>query len=227
MRKSLQLSMAAVFAALHAILYLVSFGLWRNWGIYLGALEGIILGPKIGFIAALLGSSIARAIRPDPLYWMFGIVAEPISVLMAGFLSRAKWKPVLLGYAVMLLAYFAHPFGRALPIWTVMDVLLALALIYPAARLSKHLFKNEARYLPIALASVSFVCIAADSLVRVFLLIPCGLYNVFFASFDALFPAFVGAALDSYIEDILVVVVSSIVGAPLLMGILKLKIRDK
>ena len=228
MRRSLQLSLAAVFAALHATLYLVSFGLWRNWGIYLEALEGIILGPKIGFLAALLGGSIARAIKPDPLFWMFGIVAEPVSVLVAGLLSKTKWKPALLVYAAMLLAYFAHPYGRALPFWAIMDVLFALAVIYPAARLSKYLFKTEAkRLLPIALALVSFVCIATDSLVRVFLLIPCGLYATFFSSFEVLSAVFVGAAFDSYIEDVIVVVVSLVVGVPLLIGILKLKVLNK
>jgi hypothetical protein len=225
MRRSLQLSLAAAFAALHAVLYLVSFGLWRNWGIYLEALEGIILGPNVGFFAALLGSSIGRWIRPDPL-WMFGIVAEPVSVLVAGLLSRAKWKPVLLGYVAMLLAYFATPYGREFPLWTILDVLLALVLIYPAARISKYLFKSEARQLPIALVLVSFVCIATDSLVRIFLLIPCGLYTLFFSS-GALFTVFVGAAVDSYIEDFLVVIVSLIVGVPLLISLLKLKILEK
>jgi len=56
MRKSLQVSLASVFAALHAMLYFVSFGLWRNWGIYLEPLEGIILGPKIGFFAAFVAA---------------------------------------------------------------------------------------------------------------------------------------------------------------------------
>lgn len=191
------------------------------------ALEGIILGPSAGFFAALLGSSIGRWIRPDPLFWMFGIVAEPVSVLAAGLLSRAKWKPVLLGYAAMLLAYFATPYGRGLPVWTVLDVLLALVLIYPTARLSKYLFKTEARQLPIALAFVSFVCVATDSMVRIFLLIPCGLYSLFFNSFGALFTVFVGAAVDSYIEDFLVVIVSLIVGVPLLIGLLKLKILER
>jgi hypothetical protein len=109
-----------------------------------------------------------------------------------------------------------------------MDVLFALAVIYPAARLSKYLFKTEAkRLLPIALALVSFVCIATDSLVRVFLLIPCGLYTTFFSSFEVLSAMFVGAAFDSYIEDVIVVVVSLVVGVPLLIGILKLKVLNK
>jgi len=228
MRKSLQLSLTAVFAALHVVLYFTSFGLWRNWGIYLEAIEGIILGPRIGFLAALLGSSIARMAKPDA-FWMFGIIAEPIAVLMAGLLARTKWKPVLAAYIIMLSAYFIHPFGRALPIWTILDILLACLLVYPAARFSKSLFKTDIKRLSIAVGLISFVCIATDSLIRVFLLVPCGLYSLFpgfFASFDGLYAVFVGAAVDSYIEDVILVVVSVLVGVPLLVSTMKLKILE-
>ncbi|NWF86671.1 hypothetical protein HXY32_02510 [Candidatus Bathyarchaeota archaeon] len=101
---------------MHAVLYFISFGLWRNWGIYLESIEGIILGPKIGFFAALIGSTIGRIANPTDPFWMFGIIAEPLSVLIAGFLAKAQWKPALATYAVMLSAYFIHPFGRALPL---------------------------------------------------------------------------------------------------------------
>jgi hypothetical protein len=226
MRKSLQASLTAVFAALHAVLYFVSFGLWRNWGIYLESIEGIVLGPKIGFFAALIGSSIARMIKPD-VFWMFGIIAEPLSVLVAGFLAKAKWKPVLAIYVVMLSAYFIHPFGRDLPLWTILDILLALLLVYPAAKFGGNVFKADSKRLPLALVLISFVCIATDSLVRVFLLVPCGLYSLFpefFGNFEALYTTFVLAAADSYIEDLIVVVVSLVVGIPLIMSLSKLKL---
>lgn len=226
MRKSLQASLTALFAALHAVLYFISFGLWRNWGIYLESIEGIILGPKTGFAAALIGSLIARIVKPDD-FWMFGIIAEPFSVLMAGFLAKAKWKPVLAAFAAMLLAYFVHPFGRALPLWTILDVILALLLIYPAAKFGRYLFSIDFKRLPLALVLVSFVCIATDSLVRIFLLVPCGLHSLFFGSFDVLYVVFVEAAVSSYIEDLIVVIVSLIVGAPLLASMIKLKILDK
>ena len=221
MRKSLQVSLASVFAALHAMLYFVSFGLWRNWGIYLEPLEGIILGPKIGFFAAFVGSLTARMIKPDA-FWMFGVIAEPLSVLAAGFLSKGEWKPVLAMYTVMLSAYFLHPFGRALPFWTILDILSALVLTFPAAKLGVNLFKGSVRRLSIALALVSFVCIATDSLLRVFLLVPCGLHTLFFTSFEGLYAVFVGAAFDSYVEDVIVVVVSFLVGTPLLLSTSKL-----
>lgn len=226
MRKSLQASLTAIFAALHSVLYFVSFGLWRNWGIYLEPVEAVVLGPRIGFLAALVGSLVARIARPDAL-WMFGLIAEPVSVLIAGLLARARWKPVLIAYAVMLSAYFLHPFGRALPLWTILDILLALLLIYPAARLSRALFGKDVKSLSIALVAVSFVCIATDSLVRVFLLVPCGLYGVLFPSYEVLYAAFVGGAASSYVEDVIVVLVSFVAGVPLVMIASKLGILEK
>jgi hypothetical protein len=223
MRKSLRISLIAVFGALHAVLYLLSFGLWRNWAIYIEAIEGIILGPQAGFLAAFLGSLIGRTIRFDPL-WIFGIIAEPISVLTAGFLSRGKWKPAIIAYSVMLLAYFAHPFGRMLPLWTILDILLALVIIYPAARLSNGLYKTGLNRLSISLILTSFVTTATDSLIRIFLLIPAGLYTVFsFGTFPDLEAIFTGAALLSYIEDVWVIVVTLIVGVPLMIVLSRMK----
>ena len=225
MRKSLKISLIAIFGALHAVLYLLSFGLWRNWAIYIETIEGIILGPQAGFLAAFLGSLIGRTIRFDPL-WIFGIVAEPISVLTAGLLSRGRWKPAITVYSVMLLAYFAHPFGRMLPLWTILDVLLALVTIYPAARLSKGLYRAGLNRLSVSLILISFVSTATDSLVRIFLLIPAGLYTVFsdFGTFLTLQAIFTVAALSSYVEDVLVIVVTLIVGVPLMIVLSKLKL---
>jgi len=223
MRKSLQLSLIAVFGALHAVLYFMSFGLWRNWAIYIESIEGIILGPQAGFLAALIGSSIARTVRPDA-FWMFGIIAEPVSVLMAGFLAHGKWKPVLATYVIMLSAYFIHPYGRQLPLWTILDILAALIIIYPVAKLGSWLFGTGLRRLAIALVLVSFVCIATDALVRVFLLVPCGLYSLFFENFESFQTVFIAGAASSYIEDIIVAFVAFLAGVPLLVAASKLHI---
>lgn len=214
-------ALASSFAALHAVLYFISFGLWRNWGIYLETIEGAILGPRIGFTAALIGALVARIIKPDPL-WMFGVIAEPVSVLAAALLAQSKWKPVLGLYIATLLAYFLHPYGRNLPLWTILDVLAALALIYPAAKIGGTLYAGDFKRLPVKLALISFVCIATDSLIRIFLLIPCGLHYLFFESFSSLQATFVEAAAWSYTEDLIVVVVSLTVGTPLLFTMFKI-----
>jgi len=226
LRDAQRVALVSIFAALHAVLYFISFGLWRNWGIYLETVEGAILGPKIGFTAALIGSLTARTIKPDS-FWMFGVVAEPVSVLAAGLLAKAKWKPVLGLYFAALLAYFLHPYGQSLPLWTILDVLAALTLIYPAAKIGGTLYVADLKSLPVKVALISFVCIATDSLMRIFLLIPCGLHSLFFETFDSLQVVFVEAAIWSYIEDLIVVVVSLLVGVPLILATFKLGVLEK
>jgi hypothetical protein len=96
-------------------------------------------------------------------------------------------------------------------------------LIYPTARLGKNLFGENGKILPIALVLVSFITVATDAFVRVFLLIPAGLYNsVFGMDSGTLYLAFVGGGVDSFIEDALVVVVALLVGIPILLALRKI-----
>jgi len=215
---SKKIVLTGVFATLHAILYYLSFGLWRNWSIYLEPLEGIILGPWAGFSAALIGSIVARAFKPTDL-WMFGIIAEPMGVLACGFLAKKEWKPLIIVYGAMLAAYFVHPFGIWLPLWTILDILVAFVLIYPVTKIFKRPFEEDTKRLPFLLPLIAFIGTVTDALTRVFLLVPVGLYALVFETPEVLYLAFVFGALDSYIEDALVVLVSFIVSVPLLVAL--------
>jgi hypothetical protein len=221
MRKSVWVALTAVFAALHAVLYTFSFGLWRNWAIYLEPIEGVILGPWAGFFAALLGGGVGRLIVPLP-EWMFGVVAEPVGVLAVGFLIKGYWKPVMGLYTVMLVAYFLHPFGRWFPLWALFDVLLAFVLIYPVSKQSRNMFEGNPKRLPALLVLVSFIGTVADSLTRIFLLVPAGLYLVLGWPLEGVFDAFVLAAAWSYVEDGLVVLVSLLVCVPIIFALRKI-----
>jgi len=221
MQKTQKTALAATFAALHVILFLPE-GPWRSFVIYLMPIEGIILGPTIGFTAALLGSTIARIVKPS-IFWMFGIVAEPVGVATAGFLAKGHWKEPMLIYSVMLTAYFAHPYGRILPLWTILDVLTALILIYPASKVGRWLWEKPSWRLPATLLAIAFVSIAADSMTRVFLLVPMGFSNFFGWSYDILaYEIFIPSAIASYIEDSLVCIATLAVGTPLLTSLKKI-----
>lgn len=218
---SKNIALVGVFAASHVGLYLVSIDLWRNWSIYLEPLEGIVLGPWVGFLAAFIGSVVARAIKPTDL-WMFGIIAEPMGVLACGLMMKGEWKPVLAMYAVMLGAYFIHPLGRWLPIWTILDILIALALIYPVARTCRNLFKEDVRRLAFLTSLIAFIGTVTDALTRIFLLIPMGLHMVFLWFPETVYYVFVVGAASSYIEDLTVVLVSFLIGGPLLAALRKI-----
>ena len=218
------ISLIGVFAALHVILYYMSSILWRSWAVYLEPIIGIVLGPWTGFLAAFIGSVVARLIKPSEL-WMFGVIAEPLGVLVCGFLAKGRWKPVMTVYAIMLSAYFIHPLGRWLPLWTILDVLLAFALVYPASKIGKKLFEQDVKYLSMALILISFIGAVADALTRIFLLIPAGLYAFFGWAPEAVYYIFTVGAVKSYIEDALVVAVSLLVNAPLLTALRNMKIK--
>jgi len=217
-RPSLMASLIGTFAALHSILYLIPAELWRSLSIYLEPLEGIILGPYAGFLAVLIGSIIARSIKPTGL-WMFGVFAEPIGTLACGLIVKGKWKTLLLIYAVMLGAYFIHPLSREIPLWTILDILAALILIYPATKISQRLQKGDTSQIPFATSLIAFIGCAADSLARIFLLIPAGLYLVLGWPKSAVYTAFLAGAVDSYIEDILTIVFAFTVGSPILLAL--------
>jgi hypothetical protein len=223
MRSSVKVALTAVFAALHTVLYFASFSLalWRNWAIYMEPVEGILLGPWAGFSAALIGSAVGRMISPDPL-WMFGIVAEPLSVLMIAFLAKRRWIPVLAAYGTMLVASLVS-FGTHIPLWTILDVLLALVLIYPVARFHRLGVHDDKRFLPISVILISFVGTVTDSLTRIFLFIPVGLYASLGLDFEAALAIFVGSAVASYIEDVIVVLVSFLAIVPLLLAVRRMK----
>jgi len=181
-----------------------------------------VLGPAIGFSAALLGSTIARLIKPS-VWWMFGVVAEPLGVLAAGLLAKGRWKEVMAIYGFMLSAYFIHPYGRMLPLWTILDLIIALVLIYPVSKLGRKVWGNQGTLFPASLLLIAFISTVADSMTRVFLLVPGGLYQVFGLSYEALaYEWFVPGAVGSYIEDLLVSVGTLIVGVPLLISLRKI-----
>lgn len=209
----------SIFAALHATLDIVQ-GPWRQWSVYLEPLEGMVLGPRIGFFAALIGSATRMAIMGNPLA-IFGMVAEPVGVVAAGYLIRGSWKSVALIYTVMLGAYFIHPYGRILPLWTILDIIVAFVLIYPTAKIGRGISSNvgSVKKLTVFVFLASFVSTVTDSLTRVFLLVPVGLYTLFFPDFNTLYGVFVFGAVGSYIEDIMVTVVSIAISVPVLLAL--------
>jgi hypothetical protein len=151
---------------------------------------------------------------------MFGIISEPLSVMSGGFLTRGKWQPVIIVYAVMLTAYFISPMGQSLPLWPMLDTIVAVCLVYPAAKLGKNLFSENVKLLPLSLAIVSLVTVVTDGLTRVFLFIPAGLYNsVLGLSSPAATLAFIAGGADSFIEDALVVLITLVAGVPILLAL--------
>ncbi|MEM2943005.1 MAG: hypothetical protein QXT81_06245 [Candidatus Bathyarchaeia archaeon] len=219
----------AVFAAAHVVLDSIPVYAFREWGMYLEPLEGIILGPALGVLAAFIGATVSRAVIGASVFsFIYGVAGESVSVLVAGLLVKDRAKVVAAIYAFMLLAYFIHPYGLRLPLWAMMDCLAAFILIYPAALLSRQLLQadKEVKLFPLAVMLTSFVSTVAHSLTMIFILIPVGTYAVEFGSFEAVYYAFIVGAAGSYLEDLMVIVASFLVYSPILLFLRRSGILD-
>lgn len=216
----------SVFAALHVILDVGMYP-FRRWAIYIEPLEGIVLGPKMGLLTALIGASISRAIvGASFLSFIYGMTAESVGVVIAGLLAKGRWRVPLGLFAFMLAAYFTHPYGQRIPIWTMLDCLAGLLLVYPCSKLSGYVLgdKAGAGKFTLGVLLISFVATVGDSLTRVFLLVPVGLYRLEFETFEALYNIFIIGAAGSYIENGIVSIVSVTVTVPVLTFLQRSKI---
>jgi hypothetical protein len=217
----------AVFAALHVILDSIPVYPFREWAVYLEPLEGMILGPRLGVLTAVVGGSISRAVIGANIFsFVYGVTGEAVGVATAGLLIKGRWRIVAALYAFMLAAYFTHPYGLMLPLWAVLDCMVAFALIYPAAVLNRNIFEKrmEVRRFALTVLLISFISTVAHSLTMVFILVPAGMYMVELGTFEAVYYAFVIGAAGSYLEDVIVLAVSIAVYSPLLLLLRRSKI---
>lgn len=219
-RSSLLVALVALFGALHAALVALP-GIWRSWVIAILPLEGVLLGPRAGFLAALMGCLLGRLIRPRPgLYIIFGL-AEPVGALAAGLTIRGRWKALLALYVALLAAYFAHPLGRSLPAWCLWDTYIALALSPVGPRLAKRALdaRDDPRVLAMSMAFTALLSVEADVLFRIFLLVPAGLYVLMGVSEATLRLWWLAGALETPIESAISVLIAVAMGVPVLASL--------
>jgi len=187
-------------------------------------LEGIVAGPYLGFLAATMGWIGGRFVRPDSL-WIenfFGI-AEAVGALGAGFLMSRKWYLTAGIYAVELLAFLVHPLATHIPLWTLWDTYLGFLAVFAAAFLVPRVqdAKLSVPHLVPAVALVAFVAVELDVMVRIFMLIVGGLYQVYPIPIEALPAIFVAGAIQTPLEAAYTVAVATVVGVPILIALQK------
>jgi hypothetical protein len=226
-RRSLALSVVAVLAALHIILsYFPPFVGFRRMSIFLEPMEGVIGGPYLGFLAATIGWIGGRFVRPDG-FWienLFGI-AEAVGALGAGFLVARKWYLTAGIYGALLLAFLAHPLAREIPLWTLWDTYLGFIAVFIAAFLARRMrhSKSSASRLVPTIAVIAFVSVELDVMVRVFMLIVGGLYQLYPIPVGLLAGIFIAGAVQTPLEAAFCVLASTLVGVPALIAIEKSK----
>jgi len=224
-RRSLYVTAVATLAAVHIVLsYAPPLVGFRRMSIVMEPLEGMILGPYLGFVAAAMGWIGGRFIRPDS-FWIenvFGI-AEAVGALGAGFLMSRKWFLTAGIYGVQLLAFLAHPLARHIPLWTLWDTYLGFVAVFAVAFLVRRV--QDARLsvprLAPVVAFVAFVAVELDVMVRIFMLIVGGLYQVYPIPIEALPVIFVAGAIQTPLEAAYSVLAAVVVGVPVLIALEK------
>ncbi len=227
-RRSLYVAVVAVLAALHIVLsYAPPLVGFRRMSIAMEPLEGIIAGPYLGFLSAVIGWIGGRFVRPDGVWIenLFGI-AEATGALGAGFLVARKWYLTAGLYAFLLLVFLTHPLAAKIPLWTLWDTYLGLAAVFPAAFLLRriHDVKSDKSRLVPAVALVAFASVELDSMVRIFMLIVGGLYKAYPIPVDLLAGVFVLGAFQTPVEAAYSILASVLVGVPALVALEKSKI---
>ena len=223
MRKSQFLALVAVFASVNVVsdsfMSLPEFpsGVWYSWNFLVAALTGIVLGPFAGFTATFIGVMIGHYIYFIDGYEFLFTLGAPIGAMFSAFLFRGKWKPALVYYTALFVAYFVTPIAWQLPIWGMWDTYLAYAVLIAAILLiRKGLWKHGARRLPFVLAVSAFIGLEADVLFRIFIFVPCQTYQLFYGfSVETLQLIWTVGAVGTPIKAALSILLTVVAGHPL------------
>jgi len=129
-----------------------SSGIWSGWVFVMSPITGMVLGPR----------------------------GAPIGSAISGMVFRGKRGKILVYYAALLAAYFLTPVAWSLPFWGMWDVYLAVLVLLALIALERRERSNLIRD-PRTLAALSALLgLEADILFRIFILIPCRGYSVFY-----------------------------------------------
>lgn len=231
MRRSRFVSLVAVFAAINIVfdslagLPELSSGVWFSWIFIVEPINGIVLGPYAGFLSSLIGVMIGHCIYfRDPFEFLFTFGA-PIGAMVSGLLFRGRWKSVLSYYTVLLAAYFVTPIAWQLPIWGMWDVYCAYVTLFAVAvMLRRTLWNLGSRRLLVTIALCAFVGLEADVLFRIFVLVPCQTYRIFWqdVGVDTLRSLWIMGAAVTPVKVAISTLVAVLIGPPLIKIIRKM-----
>jgi hypothetical protein len=147
------IALIAVFAALYYIVSLISPfipavaipEITIKLEALIASIYGILMGPYLGFLTALLGAVITWILPPSGgiSYGLPFLLSPPLNALVVGLIFYKKWKYAFGVLAVLILAFWFLPPSQPLSeFWYVgfavtWDKIIALALIFPVVKLAK------------------------------------------------------------------------------------------
>jgi len=167
--------MTALFAALIVIVTRLP-GIPIALGLRLGSIEfsvplyavsGIILGPWVGALAALIGNFVAWIIPTSSIMGLLLIPAGAFAALTTGFLARntkwCNWKAAAIVLAVLIGLWYVTTVGLEAPLYPMFLHLPALVLILIFRnRLFEFMNSQSKRLVTVGVGISSYVGIMAD-----------------------------------------------------------------
>jgi uncharacterized membrane protein len=172
------IALTAIFAALYYVLSLILPSLYAigvpNLQIKLEALIasvfGLVLGPYLGALAALLGVCVAWVLPPSGLnpYGVPFLLSPPLNALVVGLVYYRKWKWAFALFALLIGTFMFLPPSQPIaenyivPIATLWDKIIALLLIIPTVAFSQRL--SHTKSLPILFFFICFVGNQVDNM---------------------------------------------------------------
>ncbi len=149
------IALMAIFAALYYVLSLIApiniptgvGNLTISFAALFASVIGLVLGPYLGTVSALLGSTVAWVLPPSggSLFGLPFIVAPALNALVTGLIFYKKWKFGFAIFGVLIIAFLLTP-----PVWpltdnwfialaVLFDKFIALFMIVPVALFAKKI----------------------------------------------------------------------------------------
>ena len=149
-------ALVAIFAALYYILslitpYIPAIGIPQitiSLEALIASIFGLVLGPYLGAVTALLGAFIAWAVPPFGSMSPYGLpflLSPPINALVTGLIFYKKWKGGFLLFSLLIVAFLFTPPVQPISenfivaIAVLFDKIIALLLILPCVKFAKQL----------------------------------------------------------------------------------------
>jgi hypothetical protein len=223
-----RIALISIFAVLSVVLDSVvipgfSSGIWYGWIFLMSPVNGILLGPRDGFFATLISVMVGHSlVFRESIYEFIFTLGAPLGSLVSGLIFRKKWGIAILLFTFMLAAYFLTPVSWSLPFWGMWDVYVAFIVIIVIGLLNRQGMLNLAGNNRAVFALSAFLGLEADILFRIFILVPCQAYRLFYGltSEALIFIWAVPAPLITPLKVALATAVAATIG-PTLMGMLK------
>jgi len=221
-----------VFSALYAVLRLVPLGpmigLSATFSVsdFLAPLYGIILGPYVGGLSIVIGTFLGMAMGKAPVFLGLDFLPAFVNAVAIGFLLKRKWAPVVVLNIILLLAFALNPlttlFIGPIPfIW--LHIVAFLVLISPLGRKAGQWVETlKPKFLTAGVAILAFIGtmmqhLTGNILTEVVLGQIVG--SISHETFSTII--WPSAFLAYPIERILLVILSVVVGVPLVRTLKK------